>query len=74
MVFYSSAERQVDACHTLHTGETTLEQRFTAHTYKHVILEWIFQTAPFEIRIFRMIYREISFKSLNAPMMSLYAV
>ena len=69
MVFYFSEERQVDACHTLHMGETTLEQRFTAHTYKHVILEWIFQTAPLEIRILRLIYREISFKSLYAPIM-----
>ena len=50
-------------------GETTSEQRFTAHTYKHVILEWIFQRAPLEIRTLRLIYIEISFKSLYAPMM-----
>ena len=59
--------------HTSH-GETTSMQRLTAHTYKHVILELIFQTALLEIRILRLIYREISFISLNAPMISLYAV
>ena len=49
--------------------ETTSEQRLTAHNYKHMILEWIVQTAPFDVRIFEIIYREISFKSLYAPMM-----